>query len=232
MCIVMCCTFISAFGTNSRSDVVLENLTVVPDSSTSVELEWKVVPTDGHHCIRQYNIQITSPNGSQWEVQIPGSNHSFRFTGIQLIPFQEYTYCVTANLLRGQIDLKLTVNFTQPQGGLKYDKVITMLNQSKFSTHTVLQIKVHYCNLPKICPPWKSAHPPFWMKLLQRMHAFLSKVHSPIYAAVHAVTLSKKHQRSSTVQEEGLTNEGQDHLLYCMSKWMTKEALQNHCMCN
>ena len=119
MCIVMCCTFISAFGTNSRSDVALENLTVVPDSSSSVELEWKVVPTDGHHCIRNYNIQIAGPNGSQWEVQIPGSNHSFRFTGIQLIPFQEYTYCVTANLLHGQIGLKLTVNFTEPQGRLK-----------------------------------------------------------------------------------------------------------------
>ena len=51
------------------------------------------------------------------------------------------------------------------------------------------------------------------MKLLQRMHAFLSKVHSPIYAAVHAVTLSKKHQRSSTVQEEGPTNEGRHNLL-------------------
>ena len=155
MCIVMCCTFISVFVTNSRSDVALENLTVVPDSSSSVELEWKVVPTDGHHCIRNYTILITSQNGSQWGEEIPGSNHSFRFTGIQLIPFQEYTYRVTANLLLGQIDLKLTVNFTEPQGGLKYDKVITMLNQSKLGTHTVLQIKVHYCNLPKICPPMK-----------------------------------------------------------------------------
>ena len=44
--------------------------------------------------------------------------------------------------------------------------------------------------------------------------AFLSKVHPPIYAIVHAVMLSKKHQRSSsTVQEEGLTNEGRHHLL-------------------
>ena len=80
-------------------------------------MEWKVVPTDGHHCIRNYNIQIAGPNGSHWEEQIPGSNHSFRFTGIQLIPFQQYMYCVTANLLHDQIDLKLTVSFTEPQGG-------------------------------------------------------------------------------------------------------------------
>ena len=125
MCIVMCCTFISAFGTNSLSDVALENLTVVPDSPSSVELEWKVVPTDGHHCIRNYVIQIAGPNGSQWEEPIPESNHSFRFTGIQLIPFQEYTYCVTANLLRGQI-VELTANFIELQGGFK---VITKLNQ-------------------------------------------------------------------------------------------------------
>ena len=34
--------------------------------------------------------------------------------------------------------------------------------------------------------------------------AFLTKICPPIYAAVHAVMLSKKHRRSSTVQEEGL----------------------------
>ena len=68
-----------AITANSPPDIDLENitledLTVVPDSSTSVLLEWKVVPTDGHYCIRNYNIQITGPNGSQWEEQIPGSN--------------------------------------------------------------------------------------------------------------------------------------------------------------
>ena len=97
---------------NSPPDIVLENLTVVPDSSSSVELEWKVTPTDGHHCIRNYNIQITSPNGSQWEEQISGSRHSYHFTGLQLIPFEEYMYCVTANLLHGQIGLKLS--YTKP----------------------------------------------------------------------------------------------------------------------
>ena len=106
-----------------HADITLENLTVVPDSSSSVQLEWKVTPTDGHYCIRNYNIQISGPNGSQWEEEIPGSNHSLNFTGLQLIPFQEYRYCVTANLLHGQIGPKLTVNFTELQGGLKYDKV-------------------------------------------------------------------------------------------------------------
>ena len=46
-------------------NITLKDLTVVPDSSTSVQLEWKVVPTDGHNCIRNYNIQIAGPNGSQ-----------------------------------------------------------------------------------------------------------------------------------------------------------------------
>ena len=43
--------------------------------------------------------------------------------------------------------------------------------------------------------------------------AFVWKVHLPIYAGVHAVMLSKKHGRSSTLQVEGLTNEGKHHLL-------------------
>ena len=103
---------------NSAPDISLENLTVVPDSFSSVQLEWKVTPTDGHYCIRNYNIQIAGPNGSQWEEEIPGSRHSYHFTEIQLLPLQEYTYCVTANLLHlGQIGLKLTLlNFTEVQG--------------------------------------------------------------------------------------------------------------------
>ena len=148
MCILIFAVYISAFGTlNSLSDVVLENLTVVLDPPSSVELEWKVTPTDGDYCIRNYNIQITSQNGSQWEEVIPGNSHSFNFTGLQLIPFQEYTYCVTANLLHGQIGPKLCVNFTELQGGLKYDKVITVLNQSRLSTHAVLQPNVFTVNL-------------------------------------------------------------------------------------
>ena len=75
-------------------------------------MEWKVIPTNWHHCIRNYNIQITGSNGSQWEEEIPGSSQSFHFTGIQLIhAFQEYTYCVTANLLHGHIR---TLPYTEP----------------------------------------------------------------------------------------------------------------------
>ena len=88
---------------NSPPDIVVENFTVVPDSSSSVELEWKVTPTNGHHCIRNYNIQIAGPNGSQWEEEIPGSNQSFRFTRLQMMHLQNYTYFVTANLDHSQI---------------------------------------------------------------------------------------------------------------------------------
>ena len=82
--------------TNSLQDVALENLTAVPDSPLSVLLEWKVVPTDGHHCITSYDIQITGPNGSHWEEQIPGGNNSFLWSRVQLEPLKEYTYSVTA----------------------------------------------------------------------------------------------------------------------------------------
>ena len=41
--------------------------------------------------------------------------------------------------------------------------------------------------------------------------AFLSKVHPPIYPAVHAVMLSKKHRRSSTKAD-------MHHCCYCVSK--------------
>ena len=124
MYILTCAVFISTFGTLN--------------SLSSVELEWRVVPTDGHHCIRNHNIQIAGPNESQWEEEIPGSSHSLNFTGLQLIPFQEYTYRVTANLLHGQIGLKQCVNFTELQGGLKYDKVITKLNQSMVAAIAVV----------------------------------------------------------------------------------------------
>ena len=61
-------------------------------------MEWKVVPTDGHHCITGYNIQFFGPNGSQWGTQIPGGNNSFLLSGVQLEPSKEYTYSVTANI--------------------------------------------------------------------------------------------------------------------------------------
>ena len=84
----MCCIY-DLLLVNSPPDIVVENFTVVPDSFSSVLLEWKVTPTDGHHCIRNYNIQIVGQNGSQWEEQIPGGNHSFHFTRLQLVPSQK-----------------------------------------------------------------------------------------------------------------------------------------------
>ena len=114
--------------TNSLSDVALENLTVVPVSLSSVLLEWEVTPSDGHHCIRNYNIQVSGPNGSQWGEEIPGANNSYYFTGLQLTPLQDYTYCVTANLLHGQVDLKLTVNYTELQGVLTCNQRVGRLS--------------------------------------------------------------------------------------------------------
>ena len=56
--------------------------------------------------------------------------------------------------------------------------------------------------------------------------AFLSTVCLPNYAIVHVIM---PHQRSSTLQEEELTNEGR-HLAVIASKPLTREALQTHCM--
>ena len=81
-----------------HADITLEHLTVVPLTLSTVQLEWKVVPTDGHHCITGYNIQAVGPNGSQWGTQIPGGNNSFLWSGVQLEPLEEYTYSVTANI--------------------------------------------------------------------------------------------------------------------------------------
>ena len=99
---LMCCIY-DLLLVHSPPDIVLENFKVVPDSSSSVQLGWKVTPTDGHYCIRNYNIQIAGPNGSQWEEEIPGSNHSFHFAGLQLMHLQNYTCCVTANPDHNQI---------------------------------------------------------------------------------------------------------------------------------
>ena len=87
----------------SPPDIVIENFTVLPDSFSSVLLEWKVVPTDGHHCIANYDIQIIGSDGSQWEEQIPGGNDSFHFTGLQLMHLQNFTCSITANLSHNQI---------------------------------------------------------------------------------------------------------------------------------
>ena len=73
--------------------------------------------------------------------------------------------------------------------------------------YTVL---VGYYNLLKIGPHSKIS-PPLFLNEIVAKDAFLLKVCPPIYAIVHAVMQSKKHRRSSTMQEEGLTN---DHRYY------------------
>ena len=119
--ILICCIYITLLLTNSLSDVTLENLTVFPDSLSSVQLEWQVIPTDGHHCIRNYSVQIIGPNGSQWEEQIQEINQSFLFTEIQLIHLQNYTCCVTANLDDNQIgSIKQTIT-VELQGELMHN---------------------------------------------------------------------------------------------------------------
>ena len=74
--------------------------------------------------------------------------------------------------------------------------------------YTVL---VGYYNLLKIGPHLKISPPPFFLNEIISKDAFLLKVWPPIYAIVHAVMQSKKHRRSSTMQEEGVTN---DHRYY------------------
>ena len=69
------------------------------------------------------------------------------------------------------------------------------------------------------------AHPPFSNEIVAK-DAFLSKVHPPIYATVPAVTLSKKHQRSSTVQEEALTNHSRHHLLLLHKQAHDKRSIK------
>ena len=106
----MCLLLVNSPPDTDLENITLEDLIVVPDSSTSVQLEWKVTPTDRYYCIRNYNIQIAGPNGSQWGEEIPGSNQSFRFTGLQLMHLQNYTCCVTANLYHTQIaSIKQTI---------------------------------------------------------------------------------------------------------------------------
>jgi len=60
--------------------------------------------------------------------------------------------------------------------------------------------------------------------------AFLSKVDLHIYAKVHTVIFSMKHQRSSG-QMERLTNEGRHHLLLSLKKMHEKviEESQHAC---
>ena len=77
-----------------HADITLDHLTVVPLTLSTVQLEWQVVPTDGHHCITGYNIRVSGQN----ESQIMGADNSFLLCGVQLEPSKVYTYSVTANI--------------------------------------------------------------------------------------------------------------------------------------
>ena len=81
------------------SDVTLENLTVVPVSLSTVLLRWNINPTNGHHCIVNFSIQVSDKDGSRWKAQTLGNNKSFLLTELQLTPLKEYTYCITANTI-------------------------------------------------------------------------------------------------------------------------------------
>ena len=76
-----------------------------------------------------------------------------------------------------------------------------------------------YRNLPKRSPPLK-IRPPLFLNEVVAKGAFLSKVRPPIYAAVHAVMLSKKQQRTSSSKKAGM-----HHQCYCVSKSMTKRGM-------
>ena len=96
---------------------------MVPDSLSSVFLGWDVNPTDGYQCISSYNIQVTSQNGSQWGAQISGMNSSFLMSGLNLVPLEEYTYCVTANIHPSQVGPSVKhVSSVKLHGRLVHDR--------------------------------------------------------------------------------------------------------------
>ena len=76
---------------------------------------------------------------------------------------------------------------------------------------------------PENRPTLKNKPTPFFLNEIVAKDAFLLKVCPPIYAIVHAVMQSKKHRRSSTMQEEGLTN---DHRYYLHK---ASARLTRHC---
>jgi len=91
--------FLTNFMLIWSSDVTLENLTVVPVSLSTVRLRWNINPTNGHHCVVNFTIQVTDKDGSLWRAQTLGNNKSFLLTELQLTPLKEYTYCITANTI-------------------------------------------------------------------------------------------------------------------------------------
>ena len=111
-----------------HADITLEHLTVVPVSLSSMLLEWKVVPTDGHHCITGYNIQVSGQN----ESQIVGADNSFLLSGVRLEPLKEYTYSVTADI-------------SPTQTGPRFEQTSIVEVQGMFHQHRVQHTSV--CSL-------------------------------------------------------------------------------------
>ena len=72
---------------------------MVPVSLSTVLLRWNINPTNGHHCVVNFTIQVSDKDGSLWRAQTPGKNKSFLLTELQLTPLKEYTYCITANTI-------------------------------------------------------------------------------------------------------------------------------------
>ena len=103
-------------------------------------------------------------------------------------------------------------------------------------TYETLYIKVYrtekqyvFVILSKIGPPLKISSPPFFE--WRCCKGWFSLISMPTYSCHSiAVMLGKKYQRSSTVQEEGLQIKADTINCYCISKCITWEALQNHCM--
>ena len=101
---------------------------------------------------------------------------------------------------------------------------------SEFMCYSSLVPRLHHVYMAsstvtsKIGSTLEISPPPFLNKDVAK-GAFLSKVRLPIYATVHAVMLSKKHRRSSTVQEKGLTNEGRHHLLLLHNQAHNKRGI-------
>ena len=110
------------------ADITLEDLTVVPLNLSTVQLEWKVVPTDGHHCITGYSIRVSGQN----ESQIVGADNSFVLSGVQLEPLKEYTYSVTAN-----------ISSTQTGPSVEQTSIVEV--QGMFHKHRIQHISV--CSL-------------------------------------------------------------------------------------
>ena len=86
--------------------------------------------------------------------------------------------------------------------------------------------KCIYRNLSKNRPTLKNKpmHLPFLNEVVAK-GTFLLKVLPPIYAIVHAILFSKKHQKSCTVQEDGLVTKCSHHSLLLHKQAQDKRGI-------